>query len=93
MGRIVTPKYRVDYWDNSGKHSGAWIVSDDGKPNDSNLEKWVMSLVRSYSAGGVNSHISASLGYVPFVTMARIVNQKSENVITIWHAAMFQVYN
>lgn len=83
MGKVITPKYRVEYRDQQGQHSMAWNVGNpgggpypgDGKPTQPNLEKWRKALNKSFRPGGVNAHVSEALGFVLYVSAARIVNQ------------------
>jgi hypothetical protein len=61
-----------------------------GRPTAKNLERWVAEYHRSLEPGGVNVHISRSLGYVPYLNSARIVhNDGSNEVVAEWHAPMF----
>lgn len=63
-----------------------------GKPTLENLEKWITEYSRSLEIGGVNQHVSLSLGYVPYPRTAKIIRQRTGEVLASWKAAMFQVY-
>lgn len=80
MGKSVTPKYRVEYKDQEGKHISDWMVKEKGKPTEENLDKWLMDLNKSFLTGGVNEHISESLGFVPAALSAKIVEQRTGDV-------------
>lgn len=91
MGRSITPKYVVHM---EGCTPACWWVRENGKPTLDNLEKYVMAYAASLGASGVNSHISKSLGYVPYPRWARIrKNTKTGVVLAEWKAAMFQCYS
>ena len=97
MGRIVKPKYRLEYWDASdtrpdvGPLVQAWRAFGPlkGKPDDRKLEAWVYRHVDSLKLGGCNEHISVALGYIPIPHRARIVNQFTGDIVATWKATMF----
>jgi len=84
MGRSRTTKYRIEM---DGSHF-CW----HGRANDKALEKYVFDYADSLKLGGVNEHISKSLGYIPFPHKARIVDQSTGEVKAEWEAGMFQVF-
>lgn len=98
MGRSYTPKYRLEIKDNVGWHWLNWLprgqygIKGHGAPSEVNLEKYVRSYAKSLEIGGVNEHVSLALGYVPYPTAARIVNQETNEVVASWTAGMFQVW-
>ncbi len=72
-----------------------WDVKQNGAPIDTNLEKYVVGLGKSFEIGGVNAHISKSLGKIPYPNYARIVAQKGPRkgqVIAEWKPGPFLVW-
>lgn len=98
MGRSYTPKYRVECHDDpfapvrlSAAHSHAWVVKEKGRPTDANLAKWRRAVYDSMCAGGVNEHVSKARGYIPVISHARIVEQKTGEVVAEFTAPNFEV--
>jgi hypothetical protein len=103
MGRSTTPAYRIEMRLSQNPGSGrtvtaswsAWSVKYDGRPTPENLERYVMRDAKSHEFGGVNHRNSVALGYVPYITWARIVDQRPGHkgeVVAEWQAAQFQAY-
>ena len=98
MGRIVTPTYRVEVVERRTASSNpavtrmAWDCRSKGRPTDANLERYVLAYADSLKSGGVNVHLSESLGFMPIPHSARIVRQSTGQVVASWQAAMFQVF-
>lgn len=103
MGRITTPKYRLEIWSNAplrrvaemvfaGPSIESWQVSQRGRPTERNLEHYLFAQAKSFEHGGVNQHVSRALGYVPYPREARIVNQRTGQIVAKWKAATFQVF-
>jgi len=94
MGKSTTPKYRVEYFDNtSGKilpHTQAWDCKSYGRPSLENLEKWRKSMNQSFKPGGVNYHISESAKILIHITKASIVRQKDNVVVTYVKMPLFE---
>ena len=92
MGRSYTPTYRLEFWEHpqGTKHQQAW--SKGCKPTDYTLEQWIHSYAHSLEMGGVNSHISTAIGYVPYPCQAQVVRQATGDVVASWKAGVFQVY-
>ena len=87
MGKSYTPTYRLEF--NDGKpQMQAW----KGRATDQALEQWIYSYAKSLELGGVNQHISLSLGHIPYPNKARIVRQSNGEVVAEWKAGLFQVY-
>ena len=87
MGKSITPTYRLEF--NDGKpQMQAW----KGRATDQALERWIYSYAKSLELGGVNQHISLSLGHIPYLYSARIVRQATGEVVATWKAGMFQVW-
>jgi hypothetical protein len=76
----------------------AWRVRRDGqsrgygRPNDTNLANHVFDFARSLERGGVNEHLSDSLGFIPYPTKACIKDQFTGQVVATWEAASFQIW-
>lgn len=98
MGRTNTPTYRVEMEERRTGSSNpaitrmAWDCRSKGRPTDPNLERYVLAHVDSLKAGGVNVHLSESLGFMPIPHSARIVRQSTGRVVASWEAAMFQAF-
>lgn len=87
MGRSLIPMYRLEF-DDGTRNVQAWR----GRASVVALEEWITAYVKSLSIGGVNEHISRTLGYIPFPRTAKIVRQKDNVIVAEWHAGMFHVY-
>lgn len=87
MGRTTTPQYRLEMNDGT-KHVQAWR----GAVSEKRLQDFILSYAKSLELGGVNEHISLSLGRVPYPFSARIVRQRTSEVVAEWKAGMFQVW-
>jgi hypothetical protein len=86
MGRIVTPKYRVeDRTNGMGIMPFAW----NGKPTKERLEAWRVEMNKSFQPGGNNGHVSTNT--IPHITHAKIVNQKTGAVVAETAMPMFEV--
>lgn len=90
MGRTITPSYRVELMEHRIGSCGPAVsrMGWDGRPTVANLERYVFA----YVDGGVNVHLSESLGYIPIPHSARIVRQKTGRIVASWQAAMFQAF-
>ena len=93
----MTPTYRLEFSESGGSlekgiymrsHRQAWR----GRATPKRLQEWVFAYARSLQVGGVNAHISTMLGYVPFPASARIVRQRTGEIVATWKAGLFQVY-
>ena len=93
MGKIITPTYRIEVKEND--FTDSWHVmswnKEYGKPNTKNLENFVSKMNESYLPTGVNSHITKMRGYIVCVYKARIIHQKSGDIVAEWKAPSFQV--
>ena len=85
-----------------GRSMGEWRTRErygmpgHGQPNDDNLERWVMGYAKSLELGGVNEHISKSLGYIPYPKSAYVKAQtgaRAGDIVATWEAAPFQVFS
>lgn len=88
MGRDYTPKYRIEFAGNFHLTNCAW--TDPGRPTDRRLEKHCRSLNESFRAG-CNQHLIKGLGYIPYLTSARVIYQKNDQVVASWQAPAFEV--
>lgn len=90
MGRIVTPKYRLEMqlvgflntssvWDVTSRG----MIKGKGKPTADNLRKEVEAFEASTRPGGVNAH----LGPIK-VSRAEIIHQKSGATVAQYEAAV-----
>ena len=91
MGRSYTPVYRLEFYDGRSE-KGCMVQAWKGKASAQALEQWVFSYSKSLELGGVNQHISLSLGHIPYPNKARIVRQSNGEVVAEWKAGLFQVY-
>ena len=62
------------------------------EPNESNLFDEVLKYAKSLELGGVNQHISKSLGYIPYPRSAKIISINTGEFVTSWMAEMFQIW-
>ena len=91
MGRSYTPVYRLEFYEGRSE-KGCMVQAWKGKATTQALEQWVFSYSKSLELGGVNQHISLSLGHIPYLYSARIVRQATGEVVATWKAGMFQVW-
>ena len=102
MGKSYTPKYRVEYRDNSdmlrprnalpvepGRLS--WPSQRFGKPNDAKAEQFRADMNQSFLPGEVNGHVSDGLGIVVHIYRLWIVEQKTGLRVAEASAPMFEV--
>jgi hypothetical protein len=88
MGRIVTPKYRMEVKTNVGSLTpAAWR----GRVTSKRLADHVEGLNQSFQPGGINAHVSDAKGAVMYVYAASIIEQRTGRVVAEWKAAPFQV--
>lgn len=73
MGQMKTPKYRLEIFDGRGKVQD---LTWKGEPTPERLEEYVLVYGKSLELGGANEHISKSLGYIPYPTSARIIENR-----------------
>jgi hypothetical protein len=95
MGKSITPKYRLEYYDNNRKimpYIQGWSCKEHGRPTDKTLEKYLYSLGKSFEIGGVNKHISKSKGFILYPCKGYIIEQKTNQIVATWKAPMFMVW-
>lgn len=102
MGKSYTPKYRVEYRDNSDRlrprnalpvEPGKlqWPSKHFGKPTDAKAESFRQDLNQSFLPGAVNGHISESLGVVVHITRLWIIEQATGHKVAQAVAPAFEV--
>ncbi|CAB5221281.1 hypothetical protein UFOVP244_125 [uncultured Caudovirales phage] len=92
MGKSVTPKYRLEIRDCGNRlGSSATPSAWRGRASKKALEDYIDGYHDSLKIGGVNQHVSISLGYIPFVNRAQIVEQKTGLVVAEWVAPTFMM--
>ena len=93
MGRTITPKYRIEYVESNREraNSAAWDAKTYGRANARNLERWRTKLNTSFLPGHCNFHVSQALNVIPHVSYARLVNQKTGEVVAEARMPMFEV--
>lgn len=69
----------------------AWNSKEWGAPNDKNLEQWRVKFNESYKSGGVNYHISLAARVLVHISHARIVNQKTGDIVAVATMPAFEV--
>lgn len=98
MGRIITPRYRVEIADGflrkalGLESSTSWDPRRHGPANDQSLERYVFRYAQGFEHGGPNFRISRRLGFVPYPREARIVDQRTGRTVASWKAGLFQVW-
>lgn len=92
MGKSVTPKYRAQYYDQSGKHMIDWCCKRNGRPTEANAEKLRQSLNKSFGPDGVNYHVSKAAGYIIHVHKVDIErNTLYGEIVATAKAPLFEV--
>lgn len=90
MGRSTFPTFIVRYVDQQGLHRVVWNSKTAGQPTRNNLERWRKTMNASMKLGGCNEHVSLSLGFMPHISMATLVNQKTNRIAVEVVAPMFE---
>lgn len=97
MGKSITPKYRIELWENRRTTwfpcsiQMCWFVKNYGPVTNKNLERWIEKYNQSYQPGGVNWHVSERTGIVHYCHTAKIVEQKTGEVVAEYHAPAFMI--
>lgn len=71
--------------------SMCWNGKRDGRPTAASLERWRQGYNRSFQPGGTNWRVSQAIGHVIHIQRARIVHQKSGEIIATVAMPMFEV--
>ncbi len=100
MGRSYTPKYRVEYRDNTMYVDGrvptmypgrvSW-PSHLGKPSNAKAEDLRRKMNQSFQPGGVNGHVSNALNTVVHIYRLWVVEQKTGTWVAETTAPAFEV--
>lgn len=90
MGKSYTPTFRLEY-----KDQGGWQTQfyDKRRPTDDQLRRYLIDLVHSFYIGGINEHVSKSIGYIPMPTQARVIRQKTGEIVAKFNAPMFMCWD
>ena len=104
MGRIITPKYRVEYRDNdfksvcdasytgrSGPINGCKTQCWSGRATIGRLKDWRDTMNKSFEKGGSNEHITKALGFIVRVGVCQIIEQKTKRVVCEFTPPLFEV--
>ena len=86
MGKTMTPTYRLEVKDRSGNWRQGWR----GRATDRGLESYMVKYTDSLKVGGCNHHLCSG-GVMPIPNSAKIVNQKTGEVVATWKAPLFWV--
>jgi len=89
MGKSYTPAYRLEWDGNDGHHVSAWRGK---KPHLNTLLDYAQGMIDSYKIGGVNEHISQSLGFIPMPYKLTIVRQSDSKPVLTWDAPPFVIW-
>lgn len=85
MGRIVTPKYKVEVEHAGGRvasTASAWNSKQSGRANAANLELWVEAYHESLK--GCNAHLVEAFGDGANLSYARLSNNLTDETIAEW---------
>jgi hypothetical protein len=102
MGKVITPKYRVEYRTNhlamgitaadmvtrDGRRVNTMIWS--GRVSAERLKTWRDDYNRSFENGGANFHVSQGRGGILRIHWARIVEQRTGRVVAEYTAPAFE---
>lgn len=92
MGKSTTPAHRIVITDGNRTSKSIFAWSKKGRITDKGLFEYIKKYGKSFEIGGVNEHISHSLGYIPYPISAEVIHQKTGEVKAVWYAGMFQVW-
>ena len=102
MGKSYTPKYRVEYRDNTETtyprfnsypqhaHLMGWPKSL-GKPSNDKAEKLRQDMNTSFNHGGTNYHVSQSTGVIIHIHTLNVIEQNTGMVIAEANMPAFEV--
>ena len=91
MGRSVTPTYRVEVQANTRMDMFSWDCKVNGRATETNLENWRQAYNASFGPGGVNWHVSEASGVVVHISKARLIRQRTGEVVAETNAPLFEV--
>ena len=99
MSRSFTPKYRVEYRDNTmfighvpTMHPArmSW-PSHLGKPNNAKADSLRRKMNQSFQPGDVNAHVSNGMGTVVHIHRLWVIEQKTGSWVAEANAPSFEV--
>lgn len=74
-----------------GYHELFWRRDKDGEPSNDTLRAYIKgSYIEQYLPGGINAHVSRSLGHVPYPSEARVIDVHTGELVAAWKTAMFE---
>jgi len=97
MGHSVTPTFRVEFTEGRtfpqyiGFNCAAWQTKYAGRPTNENLAKYVEAYHESLKPGNTNWHLCKSASHIPYWNKARIIRQKTGEIVAEWNAPAFMV--
>jgi hypothetical protein len=89
MGKSITPTYRVEYRDNASRSTSSMCWR--GKASKERLEQWRKDYNKSFNPGGVNYHVSQSLGIVVHISHAWLIHQRTNECVAETKMPMFEL--
>lgn len=89
MGTSIKPKYVITMNKHNMITTESLIGTYNRKPN---LELEVQKYIDSLKIGGVNEHLSKTLGYMPIPNHAALINQQTRTIIQEWNAPAFMAF-
>lgn len=93
MGRSTTPTFRAEVkGSNCNFDAFGWDCKTNGRPNQTNVDRYRLSLNNSFLPGGVNYHMTDSRGVVAHVSSIRVIHQSTGKVVVESKAPMFEVF-
>ena len=92
MGRITTPKYRIElsciHFGNKRKEWHSFSFS--GKPTENSAKNFRDLMNESMKAGGTNEHLNKLMS---LYGRARVIEQKTNLCVAEYNPPMFEVIN
>jgi len=86
MGKTYTPKHRIEFKLNDGMTMG---VAFKGRVTERTVASFVANMNHSFKPGNCNGHLSNKI--LLYVNSAKVIEQKSGNIVASYVAPMFQV--
>ena len=92
MGKSTTPTFRIELKMNGNFNTSfVFDTKEHGRPTIGNAEKYRNGMNNSLKEGGTNYHITERQGFYKPYTDARIINQKTKEIVIEFKAPMFEV--
>lgn len=91
MGNFIKNKYRVEIHEFNPCTRNVRITPMiwREKASTTKLVEFVQNYINSLKSGGINSHVSEALNYIPVPHKACIINQNNGKIIAEWNAPKF----